>query len=35
MKTVMVRYKPGIKDRCVEMPVTVELQQVGRFDRLA
>ncbi len=25
----------GIKERCVEQPVPVELQQVGRYDHLA
>ena len=25
----------GIKDRCVQLPVTVELQQLGRYDHLA
>jgi hypothetical protein len=28
-------FTAGIKDRCVEPPVTVELQQVGRYDHLA
>ena len=28
-------FTAGIKDRCDEMPSTVELQQVGRFDHLA
>jgi hypothetical protein len=28
-------FTAGIKDRCEEMPSTVELQQVGRFDHLA
>lgn len=28
-------FTAGIKDRCVEMPVTMELQQVGRYDHLA
>ena len=28
-------FTAGIKDRCVEMPESVELQQVGRFDHLA
>jgi len=28
-------FTAGINDRCEETPVTVELQQVGRFDHLA
>jgi hypothetical protein len=28
-------FTAGIKDRCTEQPVTVELQQVGRYDHLA
>jgi hypothetical protein len=28
-------FTAGIKDRCEEMPESVELQQVGRFDHLA
>jgi hypothetical protein len=28
-------FTAGIKDRCVAQPVTVELQQVGRYDHLA
>lgn len=28
-------FTAGIKDRCVEPPATVELQQVGRYDHLA
>lgn len=28
-------FTAGIKDRCEEQPVTVELQQVGRYDHLA
>ncbi|MDP3673122.1 MAG: hypothetical protein Q8R69_25940 [Telluria sp.] len=28
-------FTAGIKERCEEPPVAVELQQVGRFDQLA
>ena len=28
-------FAAGIKDRCEELPVTVELEQVGRYDHLA
>jgi hypothetical protein len=28
-------FTAGIKDRCAEPPVTVELQQIGRYDHLA
>ncbi len=28
-------FTAGIKERCVEQPVAVELQQVGRYDHLA
>ena len=28
-------FTAGIKDRCVEPPVPVELQQLGRYDHLA
>jgi quinol monooxygenase YgiN len=28
-------FTAGIKDRCVEPPAAVELQQVGRYDHLA
>ena len=28
-------FTAGIKDRCVEQPVVMELQQVGRYDHLA
>jgi hypothetical protein len=28
-------FTAGIKDGCAEQPVTVELQQVGRYDHLA
>lgn len=27
-------FTAGIKDRCVEPPATVELQQIGRYDHL-
>ena len=28
-------FTAGIKERCEELPVTVELQQIGRYDHLA
>lgn len=28
-------FTAGIKERCVQQPVTVELQQLGRYDHLA
>jgi len=28
-------FTAGIKERCEELPATVELQQMGRFDQLA
>jgi quinol monooxygenase YgiN len=28
-------FTAAIKERCVELPVTMELQQVGRYDHLA
>ena len=28
-------FTAGIKERCAEPPVTVELQQIGRYDHLA
>ena len=28
-------FTAGIKERCVEQPAVVELQQVGRYDHLA